>query len=189
MNFNEYRKLTGNTMSDTGKRVTDSTHMTLGLNTEIMGELPEAIVSGDLVNFKEELGDAFWYLSNYMNLWDITTPEIERLPEEMWAAAKLDGKSGDQFMLIFSIGQLIATLQDIDKKDLAYGKEGNWDERVRIITDIYGMLESMAYLFGVDLDKVRATNIEKLQARYPDKFTQESAINRDLDAERAILEK
>lgn len=32
------------------------------------------------------------------------------------------------------------------------------------------------------------TNIAKLKARYPDKFTSENAINRDLEAERQILE-
>lgn len=32
------------------------------------------------------------------------------------------------------------------------------------------------------------TNIEKLRARYPDKFDSEKAINRDLETERAILE-
>ncbi len=31
-------------------------------------------------------------------------------------------------------------------------------------------------------------NIAKLQARYPDKFTQEQALNRDTDNERKILE-
>jgi len=33
------------------------------------------------------------------------------------------------------------------------------------------------------------TNIAKLKARYPDKFTSENAINRDLEAEKEILEK
>lgn len=32
------------------------------------------------------------------------------------------------------------------------------------------------------------TNIAKLQARFPDKFTSEAALNRDLDTEREILE-
>lgn len=41
---------------------------------------------------------------------------------------------------------------------------------------------------GLDLDKVRSTIIAKLRARYPDKFTSEAAITRDLAAEREILE-
>lgn len=38
-------------------------------------------------------------------------------------------------------------------------------------------------------DQILETNIAKLKHRYPDKFTSENAINRDLVAEREILEK
>jgi len=40
-----------------------------------------------------------------------------------------------------------------------------------------------------DLDAVRDTNIAKLKARYPDKFSAEAALNRDVAAERVILER
>lgn len=39
-----------------------------------------------------------------------------------------------------------------------------------------------------DWDDIREKNIAKLKARYPDKFSSESAINRDLKTERKILE-
>ena len=38
------------------------------------------------------------------------------------------------------------------------------------------------------LNEILTVNIEKLRKRYPDKFTNEAAINRDTDAEREILE-
>jgi hypothetical protein len=41
---------------------------------------------------------------------------------------------------------------------------------------------------GTDFDTVQRTNIAKLKARFPDKFTEESANNRDLEIERSILE-
>ncbi len=41
---------------------------------------------------------------------------------------------------------------------------------------------------GGDWENILEKNIDKLRARYPEKFTSEAAINRDLDAERAILE-
>ncbi len=37
-------------------------------------------------------------------------------------------------------------------------------------------------------DEVMQTNIDKLRARYPNKFTEADALNRDLDKERKILE-
>ncbi|PPD55297.1 MAG: hypothetical protein CTY12_01440 [Methylotenera sp.] len=39
-----------------------------------------------------------------------------------------------------------------------------------------------------DWDDILSTNIEKLRKRYPEKFTSEHAINRNLEAERKILE-
>lgn len=39
-----------------------------------------------------------------------------------------------------------------------------------------------------DFDQILETNIKKLKARYPEKFTSDCAINRDLEAERIILE-
>lgn len=41
---------------------------------------------------------------------------------------------------------------------------------------------------GISEDTVRAKVIAKLQARYGDKFTADAAINRNLDAERKVLE-
>lgn len=41
---------------------------------------------------------------------------------------------------------------------------------------------------GVSEDVIRAKIIAKLRKRYPEKFTSENALNRDLAAERAILE-
>jgi NTP pyrophosphatase (non-canonical NTP hydrolase) len=42
---------------------------------------------------------------------------------------------------------------------------------------------------GSDFDDAQRVNIAKLRARFPEKFTEEKANNRDLSAERAILEK
>lgn len=39
-----------------------------------------------------------------------------------------------------------------------------------------------------DLREILETNINKLEARYPEKFSNELAINRDLSKERNILE-
>jgi NTP pyrophosphatase (non-canonical NTP hydrolase) len=41
---------------------------------------------------------------------------------------------------------------------------------------------------GVSEEETRIKNIAKLQKRYPEKFTTEAALNRDLTGERAVLE-
>ena len=43
-------------------------------------------------------------------------------------------------------------------------------------------------LFGLDPQKICQQNIDKLKARYPDKFDAERAVNRNVEEERAILE-
>jgi hypothetical protein len=42
--------------------------------------------------------------------------------------------------------------------------------------------------FGINYIDCLKTNISKLEARYPEKFTQENALNRNLENERKILE-
>lgn len=46
----------------------------------------------------------------------------------------------------------------------------------------------IADVLGLDIDTLRQKNIDKLKARFPTKFTNESANNRDLETERKILE-
>jgi hypothetical protein len=41
---------------------------------------------------------------------------------------------------------------------------------------------------GLDLDLIRTQNIDKLRARYPEKFSEQRANVRDLDREREVLE-
>ena len=55
--------------------------------------------------------------------------------------------------------------------------------------DIHWYQAIMMDALGGDWESIFANNIEKLQARYPDKFTSDKAINRDLETEREILEK
>ena len=50
-------------------------------------------------------------------------------------------------------------------------------------------IASFCRLADIDLDKVIETNVKKLESRYPENFSEKSALNRDLDKERGILEK
>lgn len=46
----------------------------------------------------------------------------------------------------------------------------------------------IAKAIGTDFETIQTTNIDKLRARFPDKFKSTDAINRDLEKEREILE-
>lgn len=78
--------------------------------------------------------------------------------------------------------------QDMMKKHLMYGKEIDRTNLVEELGDIMWYVGLACSELGVSLDEVMAINNAKLAARYGDVFTEEAALNRDLDTERKILE-
>jgi NTP pyrophosphatase (non-canonical NTP hydrolase) len=56
------------------------------------------------------------------------------------------------------------------------------------IGDTFWYAYNALRILNLNPAKVRATNIAKLYERFPDKFTEEDALNRDLNSERKILE-
>lgn len=82
-----------------------------------------------------------------------------------------------------------AELSDVFKKHLAYGKDIDWVNIKEEIGDLMWYIANFCNLNDIDLEEVMETNINKLRARFPKKFTQENALNRDLETERKILEK
>lgn len=83
----------------------------------------------------------------------------------------------------------IAELQDVFKKNLAYKKEIDITNVREEIGDLMWYVGNFCRMNNFDLEEILDTNIEKLKVRYPEKFTHENAINRDLKKEREILEK
>jgi NTP pyrophosphatase (non-canonical NTP hydrolase) len=77
---------------------------------------------------------------------------------------------------------------DMLKKHLYYGKTLDEVNLKEEMGDLFWYLAIMADALGVDFETVMKTNIDKLKARYGSKFTDEKAINRDLNLERQILE-
>lgn len=81
-----------------------------------------------------------------------------------------------------------AEFQDMVKKHVFYGKTLDEVNLKEEIGDILWYCAIALEALGADFETIMKTNIEKLKARYPEKFTEEHAINRDLDKERQILE-
>lgn len=91
--------------------------------------------------------------------------------------------------MVLGISTEAGELEDVFKKHLAYGKKIDWVNVREEIGDIMYYIGSMCRINGFDLQEIIETNVRKLEFRYPNKFSQESALNRDIDAERDILEK
>ena len=77
---------------------------------------------------------------------------------------------------------------DAFKKLTIYGKVIDKTNLVEEIGDIFWYCALACRTLGVSFEEVFDRNIQKLKIRYPEKFTSENALNRDLKAEREALE-
>lgn len=79
-------------------------------------------------------------------------------------------------------------IADAIKKHKFYGKPLDRTNLIEELGDLYWYINVAQDVLGVTTDEVQAINNAKLRARYGQKFSEEAAINRDLDKEREILE-
>ena len=167
MTFKEYQEQAKRTCPTLGSEKLDLAHMVLGIHSEYN----EWVKATDTVNESEELADMLWYLANYCTFRNYN---FERL---------FDVELSNNLGLTFNSSKL----QDLVKKYIAYNKEIS-------ISDESALLENLAFnikkLYGdADIHQSLQNNIDKLRVRFPEKFTEELAKNRDLISERKELEK
>lgn len=77
---------------------------------------------------------------------------------------------------------------DMMKKHIYYGKPLDLANAGEEIGDTQWYCGLIIDVLRTTLDEVLTVNIAKLQARFPEKFTEYHAENRNLEAERKILE-
>jgi len=77
---------------------------------------------------------------------------------------------------------------DMLKKHIFYGKDIDFVNAKEEIGDVLWYAAIAADVLKETMNNIMTVNIKKLKKRYPDKFTENDAINRDTDEERTILE-
>lgn len=168
-----YQKLASRTMASLGSIGADGIHMSSGITTEL-GEMNVGILNNDLPNIREEHGDCLWYVANECNIYNMAFEDIVNKAFELNIYVRSN----------FQLHELV----DLHKREFVYGKTMDvekLEEQLIILTsDLVQISVEEGFIFEDSLQR----NIEKLLARFPDKFTQENALNRDLDKERKILE-
>lgn len=95
----------------------------------------------------------------------------------------------DDLHMVLGMQTESAELADVYKKHIAYGKELDLVNIKEELADQMWYIANLCNLHGWDLRDILQTNINKLRARYPDKFDKDLALNRNLVKEREILEK
>ena len=115
-------------------------------------------------------------IKEYMELSERTFPKLDKIFQ-------------DEVHMLFGMITEVGELIDGYKKELAYNKHLDTVNVKEEIGDLMWYIANFCRMNGFDLEEILDTNIAKLRARYPEKFTEEKAINRDLDKETQILEK
>jgi NTP pyrophosphatase (non-canonical NTP hydrolase) len=113
------------------------------------------------------------------------TPRFIQLPltsdgERQFVAELMHASMG----MVTEAGEFIDAL----KKHTIYGKPIDRVNLVEEIGDLFWYQALACRALGVSFEEVMERNIAKLRKRFPEKFTAELALSRDLDAERAALE-
>ena len=190
----EYRLLAARTLPDLGSRSNNLLHMEAGIAGEFLGEAVDILKKTfaykkplDKVHLGEELADTVWYCAG--------VETINKLPE----------------MEMCFDGESLAIIETIKNQTITYVKEGVELRKSSIETEclgvilankravdsssrgailaIVGICMGICEVLEIDFWQALTNNISKLQVRYPEKFTEEAALNRDLAAERVELEK
>ena len=86
------------------------------------------------------------------------------------------------------IGTEAGEILDAFKRKLFYGKPLDVVNVKEEIGDVMWYVAILLRELDLDFEEILQLNIDKLRARFPDKFTEDKALNRDLDTERQILE-
>ena len=117
---------------------------------------------------------------------ELTFEEYQKL--SVRTCNDLGNTTSNDTHMIFGMVTEVAELADAYKKHWAYGKELDMVNVKEELGDLLFYISNFAKFNNINLGEIMYTNVEKLKARYPEKFTNENATNRDLETERQILE-
>jgi len=173
MNLEQYVMAASRTCPTLTTYKEDVAHMMLGIMSELV-ELEEAIEIGDIPNIGEELGDIMWYVANYSTIISIPITSYVEVDDS------IDN-------LVRALYSTASRLSNIVKRFIAYNKQ-NLDEEMLELNNVKYLVYSIAKHYSLDINNILLTNITKLKNRFPDKFTEQFALSRDISAERKILE-
>jgi len=115
--------------------------------------------------------------------------DIKTYKEAAWrTSARLATYKDDAYHMIFGMVTEVGELADVFKRNLAYKKPIDLINVQEEIGDLMWYIINFCTINGFELEDILYQNIEKLRARYPEKYTEYDALNRDLEKERKVLE-
>lgn len=211
MNFLEYAKLSRRTIAPLPSHIHEI-HMVAGIVTEL-GELIDSYKKHiaynkplDIVNIQEEIGDIAFYIAGLFSdndlksqitiniLSDPTKKDLffevqeikKRLSKRYGTKREIDFSSLDNLSklnLMLNINSnVVHVLETLRKEDLTYGNMLLNTHSFTIMTIVSNLIV-LCEINEVKFEDMLKNNVEKLSKRYPEKFTEENALNRDIQNE------
>lgn len=172
-------------------------HACVGLVTEV-GEIMDAYKKStiygkplDAVNVLEELGDVLWYLNLYGYHKGIDSDLYLVMPSRELSRETVNDAVTDYTCRTGHalLAELLTTVHDMYMSETM-----SLSPRTPSVcpAKAYGMVLMLVSILALALDSdigaVMQTNIDKLTKRYGDKYSDYAAVNRDVVAERAVLD-
>lgn len=154
----------------------------VGLSTEATEMLHATIGDAppDVPNRGEEIGDWCWYAALGNRALQLPSPVLlghVRKSERAYKEAVIEA--------VLAAGALL----DVVKKLAFHGPDPKLERSLPILlANCWLVAAKLAGSSGLKLDEVLDRNDAKLRTRYPDGLTADASANRNLAAERAVLE-
>jgi len=170
MNLNDYQTLASRTDLSDDQYFNSNIYVATSTNTGVdaLMSLVEVLEAGKRM---DALKKQLVYKS------DLSSPQLrstyDHNPHATQEARELHGLLG----IVTELPELFEALSKKDRVNI--GEE---------LADIMWYVALIASTHGLQLDKLAEANIAKLKARFPDKFSAEHALVRNLEVERTILE-
>jgi len=190
----EYRLLAARTLPDLGSMSNNLLHMEAGIAGEFLGETVDILKKTfaykkplDKVHLGEELADTVWYCAGAETINKL--PEMEMCFDKMSLEA-IERVKNQTITHVKKSVELRKSTIETECLGFILANKGAVNSTNRgAILAIVGICMGICEVLEIDFWQTLTNNISKLQVRYPEKFTNEAALNRDLVAERAELEK
>ena len=190
----EYRLLAARTLPDLGSMSNNLLHMEAGIAGEFLGEAVDILKKTfaykkplDKVHLGEELADTVWYCAGAETINKL--PEMEMCFDKISLEA-IEIVKNQSVIYIKESVELRKSTVETECLGFILANKGTVDSTDRgAILAIVGICMGICEVLNIDFWQALTNNISKLQVRYPEKFTEEAALNRDLAAERVELEK
>jgi NTP pyrophosphatase (non-canonical NTP hydrolase) len=102
--------------------------------------------------------------------------------------SQLNNQQLDNIHMALGLVTEAGELADVFKKNLAYNKSIDWINVQEEMGDLMWYIAGLCNINNFDIEQILQVCIDKLRSRYPEKFDEDKAINRNLEDERKILE-